>query len=147
MVVHLSVDYTDFYGNSPSYTPTGTNNRTMNPEFVDPINGDFHLSPGSPAIDAGVSLSDVSADIDGHGRPFGGGFDRGADEYTSEVPCYARLNAGRVYTDVQAAVDVGAAGDVVKIAGYCAGATAQLGDYADSISGQEFDFARRLHRH
>ena len=115
--------YTDFYGNSPDdYTPpTGQNNRTtQNPDFVAPAQGNLHLSSGSPAIDMGGSLSTVTADIDGHGRPFGTGFDRGADEYTADAPCYARLDAGQVYTAVQAAVDAATAGDTVKIAGYCA---------------------------
>ncbi|MCD4737980.1 MAG: hypothetical protein K8R89_01805, partial [Anaerolineae bacterium] len=102
----LSVAYTDFYGNAPDdYTPpAGQNNRTtQNPDFVAPAQGNLHLSSGSPAIDNGASPSAVTADIDGHGRPFGAGFERGADEYTREAPCYARLNAGQVYTAVQAA--------------------------------------------
>jgi hypothetical protein len=37
--------------------------------FVDPANNDYHLKSGSPAISAGVSLPEVTDDLDGHGRP------------------------------------------------------------------------------
>ncbi|MCD6345657.1 MAG: hypothetical protein J7M17_08680, partial [Anaerolineae bacterium] len=122
----LSVTYCDFFGNDPDdYTPpTGQNNRTTkNPDFADPGTYNLHLSSGSPAIDNATSLSTVTSDVDGNGRPFGAGFDRGADEYTAAAPCYARLNAGQVYTSVQMAVNASISDtDVVKIAGYCAGA-------------------------
>ena len=42
---------------------------------------DAHLRPGSPAIDAGVTLSKVSADFDGVTRPQGVACDIGAYEY------------------------------------------------------------------
>jgi hypothetical protein len=41
---------------------------------------DFHLRPGSPAIDVGASLPDVSQDADGRSRPQGSGYDLGAYE-------------------------------------------------------------------
>jgi len=47
--------------------------------FVDAANGDYHLKPGSPAIDAGT-LAGVTHDIDQDSRPRGNGADIGADE-------------------------------------------------------------------
>ena len=44
--------------------------------------GDYHLTEGSPCIDAGNPETDVDTDIDGDARPLGAGFDMGSDEYT-----------------------------------------------------------------
>jgi hypothetical protein len=68
----------------PGFNPptTHTNNLTdTNPLFVNPISGDFHLSPSSPAINAGVALSEVPTDFEGTSRPQGSSYDIGADEY------------------------------------------------------------------
>ncbi len=52
---------------------------------LDPlVGGDFHLLPGSPAIDAGADAG-VTTDIDGDSRPSGPAPDIGADEYTGEI--------------------------------------------------------------
>ncbi len=49
--------------------------------FVDPVNNDYHLAAGSPAINAGTFLtSDVTDDIEGVARPQGGAYDIGAYE-------------------------------------------------------------------
>jgi hypothetical protein len=50
------------------------------PRFVDPANGDYHLRPDSPAVDAGTPQGAPSTDIDGDPRPTGAGVDVGADE-------------------------------------------------------------------
>jgi hypothetical protein len=55
---------------------TGTMN--ANPMFVDESQRDFHLAPGSPAIDA-VDTGPV-VDLDGIARPQGPRFDIGAYE-------------------------------------------------------------------
>jgi hypothetical protein len=47
---------------------------------VDAAADDYHLAPGSPAIDAGEALSGVTIDRDGVERPQGGAHDAGAYE-------------------------------------------------------------------
>jgi parallel beta-helix repeat protein len=50
------------------------------PRFVNPGERDFHLLPGSAAIDKGIPLGEVSHDKDGIKRPQGAAFDLGAFE-------------------------------------------------------------------
>ncbi len=50
------------------------------PDFVNPAVGDYHIGGSSMAIDTGVPAG-VAVDIDGDPRPFGAGYDIGADEY------------------------------------------------------------------
>ena len=59
---------------------TGTVNVYGEPAFVDPTTWDYHLTADSAAIDAGLDAG-VMADMDGDPRPFGAGYDIGADEY------------------------------------------------------------------
>lgn len=68
-----------FYSNTNN-GETGTIYWTGNPLLVDLFNGDFHLQPGSAAIDK-VSGGLITTDIDGQPRPIGSGIDLGADEY------------------------------------------------------------------
>jgi parallel beta-helix repeat protein len=49
--------------------------------FVDPAADDYHLGPGSPAIDHGIVLGDVTEDLEGNPRPMGLSHDAGAYEY------------------------------------------------------------------
>jgi parallel beta-helix repeat protein len=51
------------------------------PRFVNPGERDFHLLPGSAAIDKGIPLGEVSHDKDGVKRPQGTAFDLGAYEF------------------------------------------------------------------
>ena len=60
----ITVEYNDVWGNHPDYynlSPSNTN-ISEDPLFVDPDNRDFHLSPGSPCIDAADPLQ---LDLDG----------------------------------------------------------------------------------
>jgi hypothetical protein len=73
------------------------NNISKDPLFADTSLGNFHILAGSPCIDAGAESVFIGAldtldtletfifapntDFDGEIRPFGGGYDIGADEY------------------------------------------------------------------
>ena len=59
---------------------TGEGNIDMDPQFVDPAMGDFHLKSGSPCQNAADPAATVTVDIDGDTRPQGGRSDMGADE-------------------------------------------------------------------
>ena len=82
----LTVSYSDVQGGEAAayFEPGSTliwleGNIDADPLFVGP--GDYHLRPGSPCIDAGVD-DGVYTDLDGDTRPYGAGFDLGADEFT-----------------------------------------------------------------
>jgi parallel beta helix pectate lyase-like protein len=71
-----------FAGNSPAYgglctDQTGINgNRSGDPMFVAPVNGDYRLQAGSVAIDAGEATTDVpESDLDGETRVVDGDAD------------------------------------------------------------------------
>jgi hypothetical protein len=51
------------------------------PLFVNAAGADFHLQVKSPAIDKAFSIDAPDNDLDGHSRPYGAGYDIGADEY------------------------------------------------------------------
>lgn len=52
----------------------------LNTLFVNP-GVDYHLRAGSPAIDRGLRLTDVTIDFEGHTRPRGASSDVGTDEF------------------------------------------------------------------
>ncbi len=62
---------------------SGTGNIDANPLFIDPDVGNYHLSAGSPCIDAGDPACDPApdeTDMDGEPRHLGARVDIGADE-------------------------------------------------------------------
>ncbi len=56
----------------------------VDPAFDNLQNSDFHIQASSPAIDAGLALTEVMADKDNTSRPQGAGYDIGAYEYAGE---------------------------------------------------------------
>ena len=77
-----------------------SNLKNEDPLFVDPVNGDFHLTKESPCRDAGDNdapeLPDT--DIDGELRILDGFVDIGADEY-SAPPCRADFDGDNFFDD------------------------------------------------
>ena len=59
----INITYSDVKGGWP-----GEGNIDADPLFVDPDNGDYHLQPGSPCIDAGTPLGAPDDDIEGNPR-------------------------------------------------------------------------------
>ncbi len=98
-------------------------------QFIDATNEDFHLAPGAVAINAGANLSGDSnlafnTDIDADARPFGSGWDIGADESTHTRTDFvapsvttfsmpANTNAITVPATLTATDDVGATGYLI----------------------------------
>jgi len=66
----ISIIYSDIQGGY-----TGEGNIEVDPLFVDPDAGDYHLRPNSPCIDAGNSNSTINEDKDGVIRPMDGNGD------------------------------------------------------------------------
>ena len=69
---------------------SGVGNIEANPSFVGGVT--FHLRPGSPCVDSGTDAG-IYTDMDGQRRPWGTGFDMGADEFSTE-PCSVIASSG-----------------------------------------------------
>lgn len=79
----LDVGYDLIYrsdGQKPWGSPYPNDLWNVDPKFVNAAQNDFRLSTGSPCIDAGTALSDVSNDFDGNPRTQGSKYDIGAYE-------------------------------------------------------------------
>ncbi|QTA87956.1 choice-of-anchor Q domain-containing protein [Desulfonema magnum] len=81
------VTYSLVYDENPETVYPGTGNKNGDPLFADSAEGNFHLKPGSPAIDAGAGCS--TPDMDGVTRPQAvheNACDMGAFEFTDQPP-------------------------------------------------------------
>jgi hypothetical protein len=70
-----------WFGSSSAAPTQTTGNITSDPLFVNIGNKDFHLQSGSPAKDAGLTISGLIMDLDGISRPQGPAYDIGAYEF------------------------------------------------------------------
>ena len=77
----VTATYTLFDGNGTDHGGVASSIEFAGPAL---LIADYHLGYGSTAVDQGVDLLWVTADIDGQPRPFGPAPDLGADE----VPVY-----------------------------------------------------------
>jgi hypothetical protein len=73
------------YVNNGSGTIASNNIFTLNPLFVNGGAKDFRLQPGSPALNAGLTIAVVVSDLAHTPRPQGGAYDIGAYELTSSA--------------------------------------------------------------
>jgi PKD repeat protein len=103
----VTADDTLFFDNG---APCGggaacTDDLAGDPSFLDPVSGNYHIAPGSAALDQGVGAG-VTTDIDGEPRPLCFGYDVGADElmpgapvasFTSSAPDW--MDSGTVFTN------------------------------------------------
>jgi parallel beta-helix repeat protein len=87
----------DWGGDGGILTGTLAHNHWDDPAFVDPANGDYHITADSAARDTGVD-ADVDNDMDGEPRPQGPGYDIGADEHWSCIPMTSVEITGRFTT-------------------------------------------------
>jgi hypothetical protein len=74
---------TDWGGAGTIITGTPAYNTWGDPDFAG--GGDYHIGPGSAAIDQGVDAG-VTVDVDGETRPVGRRYDIGADEFPVALP-------------------------------------------------------------
>jgi len=103
---------------------TGSVNVWGDPAFVNPDAEDYHIGPGSAAVDAGVNSS-LDDDVDGEPRPMAFGPDIGADEHLGpglqlhkRAPLrysFSAYNPGRMvtYTLVVTGIGAGPVDDVI----------------------------------
>jgi len=98
-----TLESTLWHGNGTDWSGAGTinsnNDLTGDPAFVNPGASNYHIGPGSAAIDEGVDAG-VEEDVDGEVRPQGAAPDLGADELfvliTSRVTTYVYDPLGRL---------------------------------------------------
>jgi PKD domain len=76
----------------PQLPTNGVANFTNPPVFVDAANGNFHLQPNSPCINAGNNAANTAAiDFDGNPRTAGGTVDIGAYEFQNPATTISQL--------------------------------------------------------
>src|SRR5438477_1644261 len=110
---------------SASGITVSNNMDNTDPLLVNPSLHDFHLQAGSPAINAGASLTQVTDDMDGNSRPQATYCDIGADEYIpGSITYYVSptgndnspgTNSAAPFQTIQRAADLVNPGDTVIV--------------------------------
>ncbi|MGA1871118.1 MAG: choice-of-anchor Q domain-containing protein [bacterium] len=115
-----SISYCLIQGIDPA---SNHNNISADPKFLDPENGDYHLSSESPCIDKGDStaLYLPSTDLDGVERKLNGEPDIGAYEYANTL----EVGENHRYSTIQEAIDKALQGDTILV---------YPGEYRENIS-------------
>jgi hypothetical protein len=133
----------DWQGKVSAWEPTGLflpdvdGNIEANPSFVDLEGGNLRITENSPAIDAGMTLAEVTTDILGVERPQGDAYDIGAYEYTgSDVSTTGQLIS---------ALSGASPGAVIRVAGgtYTPGGPLEIPDGVTIEGGWSSDFSSR----
>lgn len=65
--------------------PDAFGNFSADPDFVDPVNQDYHLEGNSACVEAGVGTEAGDYDLDGEPRINGSAVDMGSDEFVARV--------------------------------------------------------------
>jgi PKD repeat protein len=96
--INILADRTLFFtsGTPCSSGASCTNTLVGDPYFVDATTRDYHIAPGSAALNAGVNAG-VTFDIDGDPRPMCSGYDIGADEFVPPAPAAAFFSSAPVW--------------------------------------------------
>jgi hypothetical protein len=71
----------------------------LDPLFEDGSGGDYHLQPGSPAVDAAQAWGSVRGDFDGNERPQGHAWDIGAFEYLPPLTLHGQAGDETIRLD------------------------------------------------
>ncbi len=81
----VTLSHNDVWGNTTNYSVVspGVGDISVDPDFVDPGNDDYHLASDSPCINAGTVVDGLTLDYDGDLRT-GTLLDIGADELHTE---------------------------------------------------------------
>jgi hypothetical protein len=96
----ITIAYTDIWGGQTTiYDPCdvviwAVGNIDADPQFINPVSGDYHLLPGSPCIDAGdpnYPYDPNEIDLDGKPRIIGERIDMGAYEYLPPISAAIKI--------------------------------------------------------